>query len=154
PDTPRARGLAPGPQAGGQCCADADLLPRPIVGLEPWPSAVSLARWLRPARSGVPTLNRSAATTVATSFSAKLPGSGRGVGTASPALGAEGHAAMACRCWRPPASGVPRGQPPPWRGARGAEPARIRTHRVGGTAREGAEPARIRTLRAGAAHRT
>src|SRR5690606_11538839 len=58
PDTPRARGLAPGPQVGGQCCAAAELLPRPIDGLEPWPSAVALARWLRPARFGVPPLLR------------------------------------------------------------------------------------------------
>src|SRR5690606_35501478 len=54
PETPRARGLAPGPQAGGQCRAIADLLPRLIDGLEPWPNAAALARWLRPARSGVP----------------------------------------------------------------------------------------------------
>src|SRR5690606_1935564 len=55
PDPPRARGLAPGPQAGGQYRATADLLPRLIVGLEPWPSTVAFVRWLRPARSGVPT---------------------------------------------------------------------------------------------------
>src|SRR5690606_25382374 len=55
-DTPRAMGLALGPQVGGQCRATADLLPRPIDGLEPWPSAVALARWLRPACSGVPAL--------------------------------------------------------------------------------------------------
>src|SRR5690606_15224967 len=40
------------------------------------------------------------------------PGSGRAARNASPALGAEGHAAMACGLRRAAASGVPRGQPP------------------------------------------
>ncbi len=84
------------------------------------------------------------------------------------ALGAEGHVAMVCGLRRPSASGVPRGQPPPWRGARGSEPARNFTHRAGallwgapsdgerGTrpspwrGARGAEPARNFTHRAGA----
>src|SRR5690606_13698394 len=66
-------------------------------------------------------------------WAAKLRGNWCLAGSAAPALGAEGHAAMACGLRRASASGVPRGQPPPWRGARGAEPARISTHRAGGT---------------------
>ncbi len=85
---------------------------------------------------------------------AKLPGNGRGSRNAMPALGAEGHAAMACRLRWALASGVPRGQPFPWRGTRGAEPARNSAHCAGGTGagqRPAADVGTTRAERAGAA---
>jgi hypothetical protein len=52
---------APRPQAGGRCRALTPRPPRLRYGLEPWPSAVAYARWLRPALSGVPTPHRTCA---------------------------------------------------------------------------------------------
>ncbi len=135
---PRARGLAPGPQAGGQCRAVADLLPRLIVRLKPWPSTETHARWLRPARSGVPTPNfpepsvrRRVAQPMLAHHPDRRSATGRG-GWLCPT--------MSRVLRRPPA----RYGPPAWgwsgggsrplrRGARGAEPARNTTHRAGGT---------------------